>query len=210
MSSTPMSRQRSQDGAEPNDDTSPVPVNRLHRNSNSKGKTSLERGGHDGGVTGELHESDEGSKQEPKFVTPPRLGPSSRQESTSSGSSTSADSQESGEGSERPAPPNSATLGVRYTIHLDRLYGRHKILFTPEEDEALIRSLWHITRAGKHRSSRKWKYVALAGGDALSRRTPLALKDRYRILSVHPKLLDEYPDLQRLVVKINRMVGYAR
>jgi hypothetical protein len=83
-------------------------------------------------------------------------------------------------------------------------------LFTPEEDEVLIRSLWHITRAGKYRSSSKWKNVAVSGGDALSRRTPIALKDRYRILSVHPKLLDEYPDLQKLVVKINRMVGYAR
>lgn len=204
-----MSMQRSQDGAEPNDDTSPVPANRHHRSINSTGRTSLESG-HNGGFAEELRESDEGSNQEPKFVTPPRLGPSSRQESTSSGSSTSADSQESGEVSERPTPPNGATAGARYTIHLDRLYGRHKNLFTPEEDEALIRSLWHISRAGKHRSSRKWKNVALAGGDALSRRTPLALKDRYRILSVHPKLLDEYPELQRLIVKINRMVGYAR
>jgi hypothetical protein len=182
------------------------------------GRTDLESGS-DGDVTADPHETHgEGSTQQPQFVTPPRLNPSSRRESTSSESSIQLrsrapgnDSQESEEESEEgTTSQNSASGGVRYKVPLDRLYGRHKDLFTPEEDEVLIRSIWHITRAGKYRSSSKWKNVAVSGGDALSRRTPIALKDRYRILSVHPKLLDEYPDLQKLVVKINRMVGYAR
>lgn len=216
MSSMPEPGNRLQEGMESSDDISPFPVRRLHGRSSSMRRQN-EEFGHDEAPQA----SEAGARQQHRLVTPPRQDASTRHESTSRGPNMNRRSGALGhdpqaseeEESKSTASPNSTEDSSQYSTRLDRLdrlYGRHKVLFTPEEDEALIRSLWHITKAGKYRSSRKWKNVADSGGDALSRRTPLALKDRYRILSIHPKLLDEYPDLQKLIVKMNRMVGYAR
>jgi hypothetical protein len=119
--------------------------------------------------------------------------------------------------------PRSAAGDVRADLpYTDRPYrtrddipkhllsGRQKVRFTPEEDEKLIRALWKIAKDGNFRRPKKWSTVAdECSFGAAKHRTPLELKDRYRILSRNPRLLDDNPDVQLLVIKLNRFAGVS-
>jgi hypothetical protein len=161
--------------------------------------------------------------QRPAFVTPPRGSSSPSRDGAARGQAQGTGGKNDRATSGKDS--RSAAWDAREADHLDDsrryltpgdipkqlLYGRRKDRFTPEEDEKLVRSLWKIAKDGNFRRPKKWTTVAEeCSFGAAKRRTPLELKDRYRILSRNPRLLDDHPDVQHLVVKLNRFAGVSK